>query len=473
MPVPSLLTKAVFRQGTPVAYANRTVFSQTTVTNCAKLLMVAAVLAAYPSAQADIQSRNLEPRAQVKLQLLQRGELRCEVVRWDGLGLEGSCGAVAWDAFAAGPALAALKSIVGDRDAEACADAATVVLSIDDSGAPARSALDWARKAGADAARLDRVRAEARDLRQKRQSAAAAARAERLQRLTPEAGVFGTTPWPALHSDDFAAVGAASIEEARALLARTGGSATLHESQHIALLAESGDKALVKETVALERFYAAWRGEFEKASITLSAQGRIPVIVVQDRDRWRLLVQTAFGGDAERHPDAVAIYPTTGLPAAPRPIVLVRPDSDPLRQRYNASLGMARAILHLAGSPARPPAWLNEALPKVMADQAVPDAKMDAVLRERGLAAVRRGADFSAVLGAGYGDGLWESDPALAQSLAYMFARWIDENAPERLLRYAKAPRTSEPEDARFKRHFGMTIAEANARAVKWFQTND
>jgi len=30
--------------------------------------------------------------------------------------------------------------------------------------------------------------------------------------------------------------------------------------------------------------------------------------------------------------------------------------------RYNASVGLARAVLHLAGSPERGPAWLNEGL---------------------------------------------------------------------------------------------------------------
>ena len=456
-----------------MAYANRTVFSQTTVTNPAKILSIAAVLAAYAAAHADIQSRNLDSPTQVKLQLSSGDEVRCAVVRWDGQGLEGSCGAVAWDAFHAGPALAALKVIVSERDAEACTDAATVVLSIDDGGAAARAALEWVRKAGVDAAGLERIRSAALALRQSRAAAAESARAARVARSTPESAVFPSKPWPSLHSDDFNAVGAASIEEARALLARTGGSATLHESQHIALLAESGDNALVKDTAALERFFQHWRGEFEEASITVAAQGRIPVIVVQDRDRWRLLLQAAFGGDSDRHPDAVTIYPTTGLPAAARPIVLVHPDADPLRQRYNALVGVSRAVLHLAGSPARPPAWLNEALPKVMADRAVPEAKMDRLLRERGLAELRKGADFGSVLNSRYGEGLWEADPALAQSLSYIFARWISENAPQRLLRYAKAPRTSEPEDARFQRHFGMSLAEANARAVRWFQTND
>ncbi len=456
-----------------MAYANRTVFSQTTVTNLAKILPFTAVLAAYAAARADIQPRILDIRAQVKLQLADGGEVRCEVARWDGLGLEGSCGSVAWDALQAGPAFAALRSMVAERDADACADAATVVLSIDDGGPAARSALEWARKAGVDPKRLERIRSEALALRQARAAAAEAARVALLARSTPESAAFPSKPWPSLHSDDFNAVGAAAVEEARALLARTGGSATLHESQHIALLSESGDNALVKDTAALERFFQHWRAEFEEASITLAAQGRIPVIVVQDRDRWRLLVQAAFGGDADRHPDAVTIYPTTGLPAAARPIVLVHPDADPLRQRYNALVGVSRAVLHLAGSPARPPAWLNEALPKVMADLEVPQAKMDRVLRERGLAAVRKGVDFGPVLNARYGEGIWESDPALAQSLSYIFARWISENAPQRLLRYAKAPRTSEPEDARFQRHFGMTLAEANTRAVRWFQTND
>lgn len=443
------------------------------MTNLAWLPALAAFLASYAAARADIQSRNLEVPAQVKLELADGRREDCKVVRWDGFGLEGSCGAIAWSSLKVNSQLAVLKSLVSERNAEACADAAAVVLSLDEGGIAAKAALDWAKKAGATPERLEAAKRDAAALKSAAAARAKEAEAARLSRLTPEAGPFPTKPWTNLHSADVEAITASTIEAARALLAKTGGSATLHEAEHISLLAESGDERFVADAAFLERFFRTWRDRFEEASVSIAEQGTIPVVVVNDRDRWRLLVQIAFGGDAAQHPDAVAIYPSSGTPAEQRPIVLVRPDSDPTRQRYNACVGLARAMLHLAGSAERPPAWLNEAFPKVMADSFVPEAKLDADFRASALATVRSGAGFAAVLGARYGDGVWATDPRIAQSLSYLFTRWLAENRLVPLIRYAKAPRTSEGEAARFKRVFGMSLDEANARACKWFATND
>ena len=439
----------------------------------ANLPVLAAVLATYAPAAADIQSRNLELQPQVRLELADGREVRCKVLRWDGFGLDGSCGAIGWESLRPGPALIALKVLVSERDADACADAAAVVVSLDPSSVAAKTAMDWARRCGASDARLDAARREAGALAVARAKKLADDRAAAVARLTPEAAAFPTRPWPMLHSQDVESVSAAGIEAARALLARTGGSATLHETAHIALLAESGDQEFVRDAASLERQFRDWRLRFEQCTVNIAEQGMIPVVVVSDRDRWRLLLHAAFGGDAAQHPDAVTVYPSSGQPAEPRPIVLVRPDSDPMRQRYNASLGLARAVLHLAGSPERGPAWLNEGLPRLMATTAVPAAGMDAELRKRGLKALRGGAGFGAIVGARYGDAAWTADPELARSLSYLLTSWLDRQAPDALLRYAESPRTSEGEAARFKRHFGMTIDEACARASAWFATND
>jgi hypothetical protein len=450
-----------------------TVFCETAMLIPAALPAIAAVLACYATAGADIQSRNLEPEAQVRLELADGRRVECKVFRWDGFGLEGSCGAIAWTALKQNTQFSVLKAMLSERDTEACADAAAVVLSLDEAGIAAKPALDWAKKAGAAAERLELAKQEASALKAARAAKMKSERAERLSRLTPEAGVFPSKPWQDLHSADVGAVGAASIEATRAILAKTGGSATLHEAEHIALLTESGDEKHVADAAFLERFYRDWRDRFEDVSIRIAEQGAIPVVIVQDRDRWRLLVQIAFGGDSAQHLDAVTIYPASGTPAEPRPIVLVHPDSDPVRQRSNACVGLARAMLHLASSMERGPAWLNEGLPRAMADVSVPEAKRDADFRRTALAAVRKGPGFAPVLAASYGEGIWASDPVLARALSYLFTRWLADGAPQQLLRYAEAPRTSEGETARFKRIMGMSLDEAVARATQWFQTND
>jgi hypothetical protein len=298
-------------------------------------------------------------------------------------------------------------------------------------------------------------------------------RVARLERLTPEAGTFRPGPWKDLSPTEVPLAGAASIEAARALLAKAGGSATLHEADNVALLCEREREASLADTTFLQRFYRVWRDRLESASIHVAEQGVIPIIMVGDSDRWRLLIQVAFGGDAAEHPDAVVIYPSTGTPPEMRPIVLVRPDSDATRQRANACVGLARAMLHLAGSPERAPTWLNEALPRVMADSFAPEARRDAEYRPAALAAVRTGFGFGPVLTGTYGEGVWAGDPARARAVSYLFARWLADQAAQPLLRYAESPRTSEGEPARFKRIFGMTLEEAAARATRWFQTND
>jgi len=443
------------------------------MTNHATLAALAAVLATYAAAAADIQSRNLELEPQVKLELADGRALRCTVLRWDGFGLDGSCGAIGWESFQPGSALLALKALVSDRDTEACADAAAVILSLDASSVAARTAVEWARRNGADEARLEAMRRDAGALAIARARKLASEREAALARLTPEAAAFPSRPWPALHSQDLDAVGAATVEAARALLSRSGGSATLHETAHIALLAESGDDGFVREAATLERVFRDWRRRFEDCTVNIAEQGLIPVVVVSDRDRWRLLLHAAFGGDVAQHPDAVTVYPATGQPSEPRPIVLVRPDSDPMRRQYNATVGLARAVLHLAGSPERGPAWLNEGLPRVMATGAVPEAGMDRELRARGLKALRTGTSLASIVGARYGDPAWTSDPELARSLAYLFASWLDQQSPNALVRYAESPRTSEGEAARFRRCFGMTVEDAVARASAWYRTND
>ena len=204
------------------------------------------------------------------------------------------------------------------------------------------------------------------------------------------------------------------------------------------------------------------------------------VVAPADRDSWRLLVVAAFGGDPERLGPVVTVYPTLAPGGDPLAMVLVAPEADPARRRFAAALGVARAVLHYAGSPMRGPAWLNEGFPSVMADLAVPEARMDLALRRDGLAAIRAGGDFGSVLSADYIDPPWEGDRARAESLSYMFVRWLHENDAAGLIAFTEpvtsagpAPSPVAPWPERFRRAFGMRPAEAASRARAWFITND
>lgn len=227
-----------------------------------------------------------------------------------------------------------------------------------------------------------------------------------------------------------------------------------------------------------------WSEDLARAGAPVRPQGRIPVVLVGDRDRWRLLVASAAGIDPARYPDVLVVYPADAA-GVPQPIVLVAPNSDRALQAYHASVGVARAMLHWARSPERGPAWLNEGLPRVMAEIHTPTAAMDDALRREGLVAVRAGTPFLKVLRSDYTDPMWAKDFGLAQSMSYMFVRRLYEQDPNRLLALAKAdvklptgsasaPKTPTAVwERRFERVYGSSLSAAAAATGKWFYTND
>jgi hypothetical protein len=445
-------------------------------------LSLAAVLAVPRLASGDIQRREVAPEVSLSLGLAAGKEERCAVSAWSGVGLEGSCGSYRWEQLKAGSVFATLKAVVKARDAGAAHDALAVILSLPEGAAVGPLAVDWAKRQGVDAAGVESARKAGEALVQKRLEEARQQAAAQAARSSPESAIFATTAWtnptPAVYDEMSARV----VEAARALLARAGGSGTLHESTHVAVLAESDDPAFAKEAAALETVFAEWSERFASAGVTVAAQARIPVIFVSDRDRWRQLVTTAFGGDPAVHTESVTIYPPIGAPNAfPAAIVLVAPEGDRSRARYAAATGLARAILHYAEAPSRGPAFLNEGLPRVMADVSTPKAGMDIALRRDGLTLIRGGGSFAPVVASGYADPMWTGDQKQARALSYILVRWLWDNEPSRLLRFAKAsgstgawgaPNAPTPEE-RFARAFGMTVEAACTRARSWFQTND
>jgi hypothetical protein len=451
-------------------------FPRTIVTMIARL---AAVLAVSGVAGADVQRREVVPEVSLSLGLADGTSKRCDVKAWSGVGLEGSCGSYRWERLKAGSALAVLKAVVSAKDADAARDALAVVLSLPDVGTAGPLALDWAKRQGLDADGVQAARKEAERLATARAEEASRAAEARAVRASPEGANFSTAAWTVASAEQFADASVRMVEAARGLLARAGGSATLHESAHVVVLAESDDPAFAREAAALETIYGEWSERLAAAGIAVAAQARIPVIFVSDTDRWRQLVTTSFGGDPAMHPESVTVYPAVGVQnPVPMPIVLVAPEGDRSRARYAAAVGLARAMLHYSDRPARPPAFLNEALARVMADVSIPNAGMDVAMRRQALTAIRDGGSFVPVVAGGYADPVWCDDPRAARATSYLFVRWLWDNEPTRLLRFAKdsgawgAP-GSPTLEARFERAFGMTLPAACARAKQWFQTND
>ncbi len=455
------------------------------------ILAVPAVLAIYASAVADIQRRELSAEVQLSLGFASGKDLRCAVKAWDEVGLEGSCGSFRWEELKAGSALGALKALAAASDKAAVRDALTVLLALPDGQQVARFAVDWARRQGLDPQEIDAARAESVKLAERWEERKRAEREAFLARTTPEGAAFVQSPWTAPIDELFERRTDAVVEAARSLLARAGGSATLHATKHVVVFAESDDEIYRREAAALEAVFAEWSDRLARSGSPVVPQARIPVVFVAERDRWRQLVVAAFGGDPEAHPESVTVYlPIAGSPAFDAPVVLIAPEGDRNRARYAAFVGLSRAILHYTGSPARPPAFLNEGLPRVMADVSAPRAGMDIGLRRPALRAIRSGGSFAPLFEAGYADEPWKSQAALSQSLSYIFVRWLWDNDPDGVLRLAKGtgpwlghdgkqPATQgggkplEPFAARFSRVFRMTPQAASDRARAWFRTND
>jgi hypothetical protein len=439
----------------------------------------AAVLAAAAPASGDVQRR--EVTVEVSLSLgLASGEVRpCAISAWSGVGLEGSCGLFRWEQLAPGTVLQALKAVVPANDADSTVDALAILLAHPQSTRLAGPGKDWAKRQGVDEAGLARARAKADELRTERAAALEAERSRAAVGSTPELQTFPTTPWRAPAAERFAEESAALIEHARALLARAGGSATLYESDRVAILSERSDAAVAGDAAWLDARVGEWIARWMRAGAAPSMQAKVVVIQLSDQDRYRQIVASSFGGDAARHPDCVTIYPTLQHPAVAgdrAAVVLVAPTADRTRARHAAALGAARALLHYTTSAARPPVFLNEGMPAVLADVAVPEAGVDARVREQALRKVRNGQSLRSVTRAGYADAVWLEDSDTTAALSYLFVRWLWDNEPERLMRLAKGDGgwgPTVPLESRFEKAMGVTLEAACTRATQWFRTND
>lgn len=430
------------------------------------LAVAASAVLAVDKASAEVPRRELASEVPVTVAVAGGAETRCRATAWSGEVLTTDRGEFRWEELKSGSVLASLKALVADRDGAAAADACAVVMSLPEPGSAARFAQDWARRQGATAEQLKAAEAEA--------SALKAAREERRRKAAdadpscgePEAGSFPSTPWTLLPQADFDKAAAETLEEARGLLAKAGASATLHTTTHIALLSESADAAFAKDAAWLETLAGDWDKAFAAVGVTVAPQGRFVVVMMADRDRWRALAASVRAGDTSRI-EGATVYPSG------RPIVILAPAADPALRRFEAARGLARAMLHSSGSPVRPAPWINEALPVVMADTAVPAARADARLRGDGVRAIRGGVRMGTVLDATYGSKAWTDQRALAEALSYVFARWLYERVGLRVVAYAKDIKPGESEEQRFQRVFGMSRAQAVGQAGKWFSTND
>lgn len=447
------------------------------------VLSLTAVLTDFAVGSGDVPRREVATEVSLSLRLVDGATRACAISAWSGVGLEGSCGSFRWEQLEPASALRVVKSVVSAKDADAAEDALAVLLAHPDASRLSSPGVAWARGLGVDDAGVARARAEADALRSARKAEIEAARATDVARTTPELGLFPSTRWAEVDLATFQANSAAVVEAARALLARAGGSATLHETEQLALLAESSSDVHAADAAWLATRLRAWGERFALVGAAPQLQARIVVVQVANRDRWRQIVAAAFGGDAARHTESVTVYPeVVGGTSFRGAIVLVAPGADRSQLRAAAATGVARALLHYTASPVRPPAFVNEALPLVLADVAVPEAGLDARLRRQAVPMIRAGRPILPTVRAAYGDPAWIDRATETREWSYVFVRWLWDNESERLLRFAKGDGgwgaasvggVTPTLDTRFARTMGITLESACAAAARWFATND
>ena len=438
-----------------------------------------AVLAAAAPVPADVRRREVAVEVPLSLGLANGQTRPCAISAWSGVGLEGSCGLFRWEQLAPGTVLQALKAVVPANDADSTVDALAILLAHPQSTRLAGPGKDWAKRQGVDEAGLTRARTKAEELRTERAALLEAERSRAALGSTPELAAFPTTPWRTPTPERFAEESAALIEHARALLARAGGSATLYESDRVAILSERSDAAVAGDAAWLDARVGEWSDRFARVGAAPSMQAKVVVIQLSDQDRYRHIVASGFEGGAARHPDSVTIYPTLSNPVVAgdrAALVIVAPTFDRTRARHAAALGSARALLHYTTSAARPPAFLNEGMPAVLADVAVPGAGVDARLRGSALQEVRNGHSLVAVTRAKYADTVWLENQETTAALSYLFVRWLWDNEPGRLMRLVKGDGgwgPTEELEARFEKAMGVKLDASCRRATQWFRTND
>jgi hypothetical protein len=460
------------------------------MTRCLLVPISTAILAVGTSAWADVPRRVLQTGVKSTIELRSGRSLTCTVEAWSGDSFEGSCGTYRWEDVEPASVLRLLRAVIPAKDAQTAADAAAVVLSLSDTnsaaGSFAGSAVEMAKRAGATKEQIEAAREEGKRLAAARTHVDRAAKDAALDTRTPEGHPFPVTPWQPLDAKAFERASAGSLETARSILAAAGTSSTMHEQAGLVVLAEQSADVHREDAVELEGMFRTWAERLSQAGHSFHPQGRIPVVIAGSKESWRLMLASAAGADASTHDHVLVVYrvPKDDPNGPMQAIILVAPEGDHTLRRSYAGFGLARAMLHYATTAERSPGWLNEGLPRVMADISFPKARVDLTIRQPGLAVLRGGGSFAQILSLKPGSAVWQGGGdktrrELVQSLSYLLTRYLYEKNAILLVRLAKPPipkasnATPEPFESRFRKAFGATVEHAASQAQRWYQTND
>jgi hypothetical protein len=411
------------------------------------------------------------------------GELVGQVVAWDDAGFDATVDRapkrVRWDEVSVRDLQRLRKRLIeqlpSERRQPATAELVAYLLSrADEDGLGTRMLEDLERGAkvptGAPTGTptgAESIRARAEAIRAAREAALVRAAASRLQVGSPEASVFQSVAWPPATPESQAAAVAALRAATRERLAKAGRDATPVESTHCLAFSLLSIEDAAKRATEFDAFIAASLVSLGEPREANPWQGRLVIIVSENRDQFTLIEAAAFGTEARSDEIAVTHYD------GPHAFVHLLDQTDAAGARPFVLRAIALALLHRHRSAVRLPAWAHEGLADWLVAQHRPTASLDPILRREGLSAVRARGGFGRTIEIAYAPGAWPFRSAADRGEAYVLTSFLMERSAASFLRFVTIVKSGEPWRAAIRQAYGREIDALLAEAWAFHRVND
>jgi hypothetical protein len=398
-----------------------------------------------------------------------------QVARWDVEGIDATIGGAArrirWDDIVPTDLYRLRKRLIEQipqvARREAMLELAAYLYSRPDADDLGNRAFDDAKRWGADADEREAIRDRGEALRQARNERLGRADRARLAEGSPEAAMFGNLAWPPRTAEEQAAALAQLRKQAIEMLATAGRDSTPVESTHCLVYSTLGVSDSARRATEIDAFIAASLPRLGLPKETVLWEGRLVVIVSEDRDRFALLEAAAF--KSQPRPDEVAIAHYDG----PFAYVHLLKQADEVGAQITTFRAVALAILHRFVSSTRPPAWANEGFADWLVAMYPPTKRLDAALRRVGLASVRSANGFARTISFAYEPMGWPFRDASGRAESYILVSFLAERQPEAFLAFLKTVKGGEPWRGAITTAFKAPIERLIEAAWEFHRTND
>lgn len=410
-----------------------------------------------------------------KCELLGGAILVAEIRSWDREGVdatvEGSKRRITWDELDADATYRLGKRLIEGLD-EAERRVPTLallahLLSRTDADAAARRARDDAKRLKATDDELALVAAHAESLRQARSEAAGRVARAKLRSGSPEAFPFASYAWTKQSSDERGEAVAQLKRRTTEMLAATGRELTPIDGTQVLVYSAVSLADGARRATEIEAFIQTSLPRLGLGREDLLWDGKLVVLVSDDRDRFTLLEASAFKQEVRPEDRAIAHY-DSGFA-----FVHLAVNADEVALAIDTNRAVALALLHRLHSAARLPPWAHEGLADWLVATYRPTKSHDAALRTVGLPQVRGAGGFRAALTAEYKQDGWPFADDATRGAAYVFASYLAEKHHDAFLEFLRIVKGGEPWQGAFSRAFHMPFERMADVAWEYHRVND